>query len=97
MPRHIPQRTCIGCRAVRPKRELLRVVRTPEGEVAFDPTGRRAGRGAYLCPDPACLDRALRARELGRALKTDLDAATVEALRRQLAELVTGADAGAGR
>ena len=97
MARHIPQRTCIGCRTVRPKRELLRVVRTPDGAVVFDPTGRRAGRGAYLCPDPACLERALKARELGRALKTELDAETVEGLRRQLLELVTGADAGAGR
>lgn len=73
------------------------MVRTPEGEVAFDPTGRKAGRGAYLCPDLACLERALKARELGRALKTELDAETVEALRRQLVALVTGADAGAGR
>ncbi|HEY8552203.1 MAG TPA: YlxR family protein [Thermaerobacter sp.] len=96
MPRHVPQRTCIGCRTIRPKRELLRVVRTPEGEVLFDPTGRKAGRGAYLCPDPQCLDRALRARELGRALKTEVDPATVEALRRQLATLVTEADAGGG-
>ncbi|MFS8640208.1 MAG: YlxR family protein, partial [Symbiobacteriaceae bacterium] len=57
MPKHVPQRTCIGCRAVRPKRELLRIVRTPEGEILFDPSGRRAGRGAYLCPSASCLDR----------------------------------------
>jgi len=96
VPRHVPQRTCIGCRTIRPKRELLRVVRTPEGEVLFDPTGRKAGRGAYLCPDPRCLERALKARELGRALKTEVDPATVEALRRQLAALVAEADAGGG-
>jgi len=45
-PRHVPQRTCVGCRTVRPKRELVRVVRTPEGTVELDPTGKRSGRGA---------------------------------------------------
>ena len=97
MPKHIPQRTCIGCRAVRPKRELLRIVRTPEGEILFDPTGRRAGRGAYLCRDSQCLDRALRARELARALKAEPSPATVERLRQELAALVAGEDAGGGR
>src|SRR5690606_36037441 len=64
--RHVPQRTCIGCRSARDKRELLRIVRTPDGEIAFDPTGKRSGRGAYVCRDEACLDRALVARALDR-------------------------------
>lgn len=97
MPKHVPQRTCIGCRRVRPKRELLRIVRTPEGEILFDPTGRRAGRGAYLCPSASCLDRALKARELGRALKAEPSPETVNRLREELSALVAGEDAGDGR
>lgn len=91
MPRHVPMRTCIGCRSVRPKRELLRVVRTVEGEVVFDPTGKRSGRGAYVCPDPACLQRGLHADKLSAALKTEVDPAAVERLRQELAARVGAA------
>ena len=79
--RHVPQRTCIACRSVRPKRELIRIVRTPEGEVVVDERGKRSGRGAYLCPNQACWDRALSRRALDHALKTTLDPETVAALR----------------
>jgi predicted RNA-binding protein YlxR (DUF448 family) len=57
--KHIPQRTCIACRAVRAKRELVRIVRTPEQRVVADPTGKRAGRGAYLCRTRDCWDMVL--------------------------------------
>lgn len=85
MPRHVPQRTCIACRTPRAKRELLRIVRTVDGQVMFDPTGRRAGRGAYLCPDAACLERALRERTLAAALKAEIAPETVVRLREELA------------
>jgi predicted RNA-binding protein YlxR (DUF448 family) len=58
-PRHVPQRTCIVCRQVRPKRELIRVVRTPTGRIELDPTGKKSGRGAYLCARRSCWEPAL--------------------------------------
>lgn len=84
-------RTCIGCRTVRPKRELLRVVRTVDGEVVFDPTGKRSGRGAYFCPDPSCLQRGLHPGTLSAALKAEVGAAAVERLRQELEARVAAA------
>lgn len=84
MPRHVPMRTCIGCRAVRPKRELLRVVRTVDGQVVYDPTGKRSGRGAYFCPEAECLRRGLNAGTLSAALKAEVPAEAVERLRGEL-------------
>ncbi len=62
MKKHIPQRTCIGCREVEAKRELMRIVRTSEGRVIADPTGKKAGRGAYLHKERECWDAVLSAR-----------------------------------
>jgi predicted RNA-binding protein YlxR (DUF448 family) len=59
-PRHVPQRTCVACRQVRPKRELLRIVRTPQGRVELDATGKKPGRGTYLCARRSCWDLALK-------------------------------------
>lgn len=67
-----PQRTCIACRQMLDKRELCRVVRTPAGEIVLDDTGKLAGRGAYLCRNVACLQKALKSRALERALKQPL-------------------------
>jgi predicted RNA-binding protein YlxR (DUF448 family) len=70
--KHIPQRTCIGCREVESKRELMRIVRTPEGQVLADPTGKKSGRGAYLHKERECWDTALRSRgRLEHALKLE--------------------------
>ena len=71
-PKHIPQRTCIACRRTDAKRGLMRLVRDAEGQVALDPTGKRAGRGAYLCHDPACWEQALKRNGLARALRIDM-------------------------
>ena len=68
-PRHVPLRTCSGCREQRPKRELVRVVRLEDASVVLDETGRRNGRGAYLCRQPECWQRALRTGSLAHALK----------------------------
>ena len=70
MEKKIPMRQCLGCREMKPKRELIRVVRSPQGEISLDFRGKAPGRGAYVCPDPACLKKAIRARALERALET---------------------------
>lgn len=66
------ERTCMGCRKGFDKRELNRIVRTPEGEIKLDETGRMNGRGAYICRDAACLQKVLKSRALDRALKMNL-------------------------
>ncbi len=75
------QRTCVACRQVLAKRQLVRIVRTPSGRVQVDPTGRGAGRGAYLCPRRPCWEEAVRRRRLQHALKTPLAEEDVAALR----------------
>ncbi len=71
-PKHIPQRTCVACRDTSAKRQLVRVVRQPNGTVQLDPTGKANGRGAYVCARRACWDKALKQGLLDRALKTRL-------------------------
>lgn len=68
MPKTVPVRQCTGCRVQKPKKELIRVVRSPEGEVSLDFRGKAPGRGAYLCRDVGCLKKAVRSRALERAL-----------------------------
>ena len=62
----IPMRTCTGCGEQKPKKELVRVVRSPEGEISLDTTGKKPGRGAYICPNAACLAKAKKAKRLER-------------------------------
>lgn len=82
--RKIPQRMCVGCREMKNKRELLRVVRTPEGQIDFDPTGKKAGRGAYICPQIDCLNTAVKGKRLQKALEHDIPAEVIEILREKL-------------
>ena len=91
-PRHIPQRTCVACRRTSAKRELVRIVRTPEGGVEVDPTGKRSGRGAYLCPTPDCWRLAVQKGRLDRALKTSVSARDKEALLQYAQSLEQGAE-----
>lgn len=72
-PRHIPQRTCVACKQVRPKRELLRIVRTPQGRVELDATGKKAGRGTYLCARRSCWNLALTKNKLEHEFSLTLD------------------------
>ena len=72
----------MACRTARPKRELRRIVRTPSGQIAFDPTGRLAGRGAYVCQDADCLTKAIDKGALSRALEISLPAAFLEDVER---------------
>ena len=78
--RHVPERTCVACGARKPKADLLRVVRPPEGRVSLDPTGKAPGRGAYVC-GPGCWDTAIGRGRLGRSLSTRLSSDDVESLR----------------
>jgi len=82
--RPLPQRTCVACHTVRAKRELVRIVRSPTGELAVDLRGKAPGRGAYLDPDRACLDRGLREGALAKALEIPIDATTADRLRVEL-------------
>jgi len=66
----IPMRQCLGCREMKPKKELIRVVRSPEGEISLDFRGKANGRGAYICPAPACLKKAIKAKALEKAFET---------------------------
>ena len=86
-PKHVPQRMCIICRDHDAKRGLHRIVRSPEGIVAPDPTGRRSGRGAYLCHKTACWEKALSSGALARALNIDIDTETLDSLRQHAATL----------
>ena len=89
MVKKIPMRQCLGCREMKPKRELLRVVRSPEGEVSLDTRGKKPGRGAYVCPNADCLKKAIKTRALSRALET---AIPEEVMQRLAAELEEGKD-----
>lgn len=80
MPKKIPMRQCLGCREMRPKRELLRVVRSPEGAVTLDLRGKASGRGAYVCPNPECLKRAIKTKALSRAFETEIPQEVYDAL-----------------
>ena len=70
MPKKIPMRQCTGCREMKPKGELIRVVKSPEGEISLDPQGKKPGRGAYVCPNVDCLKRSVKSRALERAFGT---------------------------
>ena len=70
--KRVPQRTCVACRRIKAKRDLLRVVRTPGGEIEIDDTGKKDGRGAYLCPTRECMDKALRGSKLEHTLKASI-------------------------
>lgn len=67
-----PQRMCLGCRMLKDKRDLIRVVRTPVGEIELDFSGKKAGRGAYICPDVACLKKALKSKGLEKSLQRNI-------------------------
>lgn len=86
MPKKIPLRQCLGCREMKPKRELIRAVRSPEGEVSLDFRGRKPGRGAYVCPNSECLKKARKARALERAFSCQIPEEVWDALEREMQE-----------
>ena len=83
-PRKIPQRQCVRCRTMKDKKALIRVVKTPEGEVVLDVSGKKSGRGAYVCPDSACLKKARKSRALERAFELAIPDEVYDALEQQM-------------
>lgn len=84
MTKKIPMRQCMGCRTMKPKAELVRVVRSPEGEISVDLKGRKPGRGAYVCRDAQCLKKAIKSRALSKALEAELPEEIYGTLRQQM-------------
>ena len=84
MEKKIPMRQCLGCREMKPKKELIRVVRSPEGEISLDFKGKASGRGAYVCPDPRCLKKAIKARALERAFSLPIPEEVYDGLEQQM-------------
>ncbi|MGI6713087.1 MAG: RNase P modulator RnpM [Bacillota bacterium] len=82
----IPQRMCVGCREIKSKKSLIRVVKTPEDIILIDLTGKRAGRGAYICPQENCLQAAIKSKGLEKSLKTKISPDIYFNLKEQLAE-----------
>ncbi|MBQ8393512.1 MAG: YlxR family protein [Clostridia bacterium] len=80
----IPLRRCLGCMESYPKKELIRVVRTPEGDVCIDLTGKKSGRGAYICKSEACLKKAIKSKRIQSNLEITLSEELVEALTKEL-------------
>ena len=82
--KRVPLRRCLGCMQSFPKKDLIRVVRTPENEVLIDITGKKSGRGAYLCRDEACLKKAIKAKRLQTNLEVQIGEELIEALSKEL-------------
>ena len=80
----IPMRKCLGCNEMKPKKELIRAVKSPEGEISLDLTGKKSGRGAYICPDKKCFDKARKGKRLERALETSIPEEVYEAMASEL-------------
>lgn len=84
MQKKIPQRQCMGCRERKPKREMIRVVRGTNGTVNLDFSGKMNGRGAYVCPDPECLKKALRSKALDRSLEVTIPEEVIARLEKEM-------------
>ena len=82
--RKIPMRMCVGCREMKEKRALLRIVKSAEGEICFDPAGKKPGRGAYICRSKECLEKAVRQRQLERALEHKIEEAVYARLMEEI-------------
>ena len=80
----IPMRKCTGCGEMKPKKELIRVVRSPEGEISLDLTGKKAGRGAYVCPDKECISKAYKGHRLEKALEKQVNESVYKRLLEEL-------------
>ena len=84
MQKKIPQRQCMGCRERKPKREMIRVVRGTDGAVNLDFSGKAPGRGAYVCPNPECLKKALRSKALDRSLEVTIPETVIARLEKEM-------------
>ena len=82
--RKIPMRMCVGCREMKEKRSLMRVVKSPEGAISFDRVGKAPGRGAYVCKSKECFEKAVKQRQFERALETRIDEAVFSQLMEEI-------------
>ena len=87
MQKKLPMRQCLGCREMKPKRQLIRAVKSPEGEVSLDFNGKKPGRGAYVCPSSDCLKRAIKTRAMSRAFGVEIPQSVYSALEEQMEDL----------
>ena len=87
MQKKIPMRMCIGCHENKPKKELIRIVKSPEGEISLDFTGKKAGRGAYLCKNPACLELAVKQHKIEKSFSCKVEPEVYEVMKNALAEI----------
>lgn len=83
-PKKIPMRMCLGCNEMKPKKELIRVVKAPEGEISLDFTGKKSGRGAYICRSVECFNKARKGRRLEKAFSCKIDAGVYDAMAEEL-------------
>ena len=83
-PKKIPMRMCLGCNEMKPKKELIRVVKSPEGEISLDFTGKKSGRGAYICRSVDCFNKARKGRRLEKAFSCKIDAGVYDAMAEEL-------------
>lgn len=84
-----PQRMCIGCHEMKSKKELIRIVKTPQGEIEVDHTGKKSGRGAYLCPDLQCLQKGIKGKRIEKALQCSIGSDELEKIKRGWENIVT--------
>ena len=86
----VPMRQCTGCREMKSKRDMIRVIKTAEHEICIDATGRKNGRGAYICPNMVCLKQAMKNRELERSLKTAIPETVYQQLEEEMSHIDKG-------
>ncbi|MDD3222162.1 MAG: YlxR family protein [Clostridia bacterium] len=86
----LPLRQCTGCREMKNKKDMIRVIKTAEGDICIDATGRKNGRGAYICPDIKCLEQAMKNRGLERSLKTSIPAEVYQQLEEEMSHIAKG-------
>ncbi len=85
-----PMRKCVGCQEMKNKKEMIRIIRTAENEFMLDATGKRNGRGAYICPRKECFDRAVKSRGLERSFKQAIPEEVYESLEKEMREIEPG-------
>ncbi len=90
MNKKVPLRQCVGCREMKSKKELLRVIKTAENEILLDNTGKKNGRGAYICPNEECLAQAIKSKGLERSLKTAIPVEVIEDLTKEMKIIAKG-------
>ncbi len=92
----VPERRCVGCMKPRPKRECIRICRTPDGQIKTDPTGKMNGRGAYICRDVSCLEKAIKGNRFAREFETQIPGSVYEELRKELLTCLQSSDSASG-